>query len=340
MNTLLIPLITAAIAPFVYPLMPDQRIFIGYIFISFLPAAYVAWKENNRKLDCDKIWEACFPKELWRHPSTRVDIKYFLINTAFFTTLAAPFIGSSLFASTQTHALLDYLFGPLQHEYTFTLLAAIGMTVLLTLLGDFAIFISHYAQHKVPFLWEFHKVHHSAQVLTPITVYRMHPVDDIAAYLLGGMLTGIGLGAGQYFFVQEPGVILVAGMNIISFVFYLLFYNLRHSHFWLHYPGIWGDIFVSPAMHQIHHSSERRHWDKNMGFIFSFWDKWFGTLYNPKEKEEFVLGIGPETAEYDSVTALYLLPFKKNWKRLQRKFHATAIPAPDASDTAPAASQE
>lgn len=40
-------------------------------------------------------------------------------------------------------------------------------------------------------LWEFHKVHHSAQVLTPITVYRMHPVDE----LLTGLSTALTVGA-------------------------------------------------------------------------------------------------------------------------------------------------
>ena len=42
-----------------------------------------------------------------------------------------------------------------------------------------AIFVAHYLQHRVPVFWEFHKVHHSAQVLTPITLYRMHPIDDM-----------------------------------------------------------------------------------------------------------------------------------------------------------------
>lgn len=312
-------LLNALVSPLAYPLSPDQRIYWGYMVTAFLPVAYFAWKQNGKKWDANKVREICFPKAIWTHPSNIVDIKFFLINTALFTALAAPFFGGLLGSTHVTHQLLDSLFGAMPEEFNYTVLAAIGVTILLALLGDFAIFLTHYLQHKIPFLWEFHKVHHSALVMTPITVYRMHPVDDILAYLLGGLLMGIGLGAAEYFFVQEPGIMLVAGMNIITFIFYLLFYNLRHSHFWLHYPGKLGYFFVSPAMHQIHHSSEKRHWDKNMGFIFSFWDGWFGTLYVPKAKEQFALGIGEESAEYNSVSRLYLLPFLKNWHRLQNR---------------------
>ena len=47
------------------------------------------------------------------------------------------------------------------------------------ILNDFSRFFVHKLLHEVPFLWEFHKVHHSARVLTPITVFRTHPVEGI-----------------------------------------------------------------------------------------------------------------------------------------------------------------
>jgi sterol desaturase/sphingolipid hydroxylase (fatty acid hydroxylase superfamily) len=168
-------------------------------------------------------------------------------------------------------------------------------------------------------------VHHSAQVLTPITVYRMHPVDDFLTFLLGGVFTGIAGGAIQYLFHHDATVMQIGGLNAVFFLFYLCFYNLRHSHLWLHYPGGLGKIFISPAMHQIHHSSEARHWDTNFGLIFGLWDWAFGTLYLPKEKESFVLGIGAETAEYNTVATLYLLPFKKNWKRFRSLYEKMVL---------------
>ena len=53
----------------------------------------------------------------------------------------------------------------------------IGYTLAVVLAIDLAVWLTHYLQHKVVVLWQFHQVHHSAEVLTPMTVYRMHPVD-------------------------------------------------------------------------------------------------------------------------------------------------------------------
>ena len=106
-------------------------------------------------------------------------------------------------------------------------------------------------------------------------------------------------------------------------------FHLRHSHVWLPYKGIWGKLFVSPAHHQLHHSVAVRHWDKNLGFVFAFWDWIFGTLYAVDKREKITFGMnGHEEPEYHSVRAMYLLPFVKAWRLLRRKAEA-AEPAGD-----------
>ena len=45
-------------------------------------------------------------------------------------------------------------------------------------------------------------------------------------------------------------------------------------------------IVCSPAMHQVHHSAQVRHWDKNMGEVFAIWDWMFGTIYVPSRQRE------------------------------------------------------
>ena len=63
-------------------------------------------------------------------------------------------------------------------EPTIWTAAAYSLAVLLAI--DLAVWTTHYLQHKIELLWQFHQVHHSAEVhattLGP-TVYRMHPVD-------------------------------------------------------------------------------------------------------------------------------------------------------------------
>ena len=68
-----------------------------------------------------------------------------------------------------------------------------SVTIRLLLLLDIGHYISHYIQHKVPFFWEFHKVHHAAEVLTPVTAFRAHPVESILDSLFQGPLQALGL---------------------------------------------------------------------------------------------------------------------------------------------------
>ena len=63
--------------------------------------------------------------------------------------------------------------------------------------------------------------------------------------------------------------------------------HLQHSHMWIAFRGMLGRIFVSPAHHQVHHSDNPKHFDKNFGSCLALWDWMFGTLDH---------GTGPRTA--------------------------------------------
>src|SRR5262249_45836677 len=150
--------------------------------------------------------------------------------------------------------------------------------------ADFVKYIFHHLFHKVPFFWEFHKVHHSAETLTPFTNYRIHPVEHVAAYILF-VFMGSFNGIIHYLFGPNLQFLSIFGVDLIFFLVLLLLPNLNHSHIWLQYPPWLSRILVSPAQHQIHHSKDPKHYDKNFGGILSCWDYLFGTLYSPKLKE-------------------------------------------------------
>ena len=79
---------------------------------------------------------------------------------------------------------------------------------------------------------------------------------------------------------------------------------------WLSYGLVLSHIFISPAQHQIHHSIEARHFGHNVGFALAIWDWMFGTLYVPKERETFDMGLGDGTeSTFHSVTGMYFQPF-------------------------------
>ena len=98
---------------------------------------------------------------------------------------------------------------------------------------------------------------------------------------------------------------------MLWFVFLFAGYNLRHTHLWILWPKPLRYVISSPALHQIHHSTAEKHFDKNFARTFIFWDWLFGTLYLPTEREEITYGLGEEeNRKYRSLKQIYLEPFK------------------------------
>jgi sterol desaturase/sphingolipid hydroxylase (fatty acid hydroxylase superfamily) len=168
-------------------------------------------------------------------------------------------------------------------------------------------------------------VHHSAEVLTPLTAGRVHPLDDAISFLLAGVMGASHFSLCRSLLGSNAVMFGVFQLNVLVVIFYFAGFHLRHSHVWLPYKGIWGKLFVSPAHHQVHHSVAQRHWDKSLGFVFAMWDSLFGTLYAVDKREIFQIGMnGHEEGEYHSVRAMYILPFVKAWRRIYPR--KTALP--------------
>ena len=78
---------------------------------------------------------------------------------------------------------------------------------------------------------------------------------------------------------------------------------------WIAFTGLAGKLLQSPAHHQIHHSDNPAHFEKNLGFALAFWDWVFGTLYIPaKTPEGIVFGVGADNALFRSTIGNYVMP--------------------------------
>ncbi|RPH53964.1 MAG: hypothetical protein EHM84_02800 [Lysobacterales bacterium] len=302
--------------PFLSPLDPSHRVYWLYLCtaLGLALALFIFGGEQRGGLSVRAFLRFCLPKSVYLHTSARVDYGYFIVNRIVFGVLLLPIIAAvSLLSAAGTKALLDRIW----HEPAVQLSDGAGWTAVHTVASvlamDLGLFLAHYLQHRLPVLWEFHKVHHSAQVLTPFTAYRMHPLDDVLAMSLSGLFAGIVLGTFNFLQPGNAGAATVLGLNAALFLYYAFGYNLRHSHVWLSYGPVLSRVFISPAQHQIHHSKAPRHLDKNFGFIFAFWDVWFGSLYVPRAKEQIEVGLpdGQDEA-YSSVLRLYALPFARS----------------------------
>ena len=302
-----IQLAQAALLPAAHLLSPSARLWWGYL-AGALALAVAVWRLTGGRGWRDLL-AFCFPKAVFAHPSARLDYKYFVVNKISFGFFVAPMVALEPTASDWAHRLLAGDGGGLGLEAG--PFALVAFTAAAVLAFDFGIWASHWLQHRVPWLWEFHKIHHSAETLTPVTNYRMHPVDEIQSALTVGLCTGTVYGLFRFLYAAPPPEFAVLGLNVALFAFYLFGFNLRHSHVWLSYPAWLSRVLVSPAQHQIHHSSDPRHFDRNFGLIFAFWDWAFGTLYVPRRREKLAFGLGEESHDFGGVAQLYLAPFRK-----------------------------
>tara|TARA_B100000508_G_scaffold141021_1_gene145169 strand:+ start:8894 stop:9424 length:531 start_codon:yes stop_codon:yes gene_type:complete len=175
--------------------------------------------------------------------------------------------------------------------------------------------------HKVPVLWEFHKVHHSATTLNPITQYRIHPVELILNNIKGILVFGITTGVFDYLSNHQIEKILFLGANVFSFVFMFWGANLRHSSVKLKYFNFLEYIFISPFQHQIHHSNKPEHYDKNIGAKLAIWDWMFGTLVRSENVDKIEYGLGEvEDKKLGNLWQNLIQPFAGVFNIVKSKF--------------------
>jgi len=278
--------------------------------LSSLLIAWVIFRRTRHIHGQRSFFAFMFPREIYGHPSAIADYKFVAFELSSRLLFTAPFISAVSYAFYKG---LRYILPSVRgHWITNPAVRGLLATVASVVVADFVFFAAHYLLHKIPILWKFHEVHHSAEVLTPVTVYRVHPIEDLLNGIVGALVGAI---IGIFYtgaFDREAGVTTFFGVNVIVLAFFLFGNVLRHSHVWLSYGPFLSRVFISPAQHQIHHSSAQKHWDKNFGYILAIWDWLFRTLYVPTYREDLVFGVpGFDAQDYATVPRLYFLPFAK-----------------------------
>jgi len=319
-------------APWEHFVNLSSRMAYLYLISTLIISIIVYMVEKTRRGEAETVsllrW--MLPARILMHPSAQTDFAFYVINKMLVAVIYGSVLATTPLSFNAVTGLLERFLGPptadLQPHIGYSILA----TVIIIIVLDFTLWFLHFVFHKVPFLWDYHKVHHSAEVMTPITAARMHPVEEVVDSLIVGLTTGATYAVLDHLLGPAAITINLFEINIFLAVFFFAAFHLRHSHVWLRYPYWVQHILVCPAQHQIHHSVDRKHWDKNMGFIFAFWDWAAGTLYAPKGKEEITFGLGTEEdgGTWHSVRSLYLLPFRQSYERLRgRKVITPTEPA-------------
>lgn len=285
-----------------YFINPNKRVFWVYILSSILIAGiYFYFNKKQLKVNLSS--------KLWLHPSAKLDYYYFFIGYFIKVFMLFPIVISAktiaLFINKQLYLSFDF------YENTFFSYEAVLLmyTICLFVVSDFTRYWTHRFLHTIPFLWEFHKIHHSAKVLTPITFYRVHPIENLLFGLRYSLSIGLVTGVFIYFFGAMIDIYAILGVNVFVFAFSLIGSNLRHSHVAFSYSKFLERFFISPKQHQIHHS--KKHFDKNYGGYLAVWDWAFGTLRFSKDVKVLKFGLRREQMnQYNSIANLIIAPFK------------------------------
>jgi sterol desaturase/sphingolipid hydroxylase (fatty acid hydroxylase superfamily) len=177
------------------------------------------------------------------------------------------------------------------------------------LLMDLSFYYWHQLNHRIPFLWRLHNVHHVDPDLDVSTSIRFH-IGEIA------------LSAG-FRLVQ----ILIIGPTLAAYLVYEIVFIastlFHHSNIRLpvRVERILNTLLVTPRMHGIHHSMIREEDQSNYGVVFPWWDRIHRTLRLNVPQSEVVIGIAGYSRHGDNTAwRALLMPFQRQrdyWRSLE-----------------------
>jgi sterol desaturase/sphingolipid hydroxylase (fatty acid hydroxylase superfamily) len=164
-------------------------------------------------------------------------------------------------------------------------LEILAMIFVPVLIHDCWFYWAHRIEHKVPFLWEFHKLHHSDELMNTTTWARDHFLQEGWRAFYSVFTLGLFVDLRM----SEAGkAALYSTMFLVGLS---LFY---HSAIRIQLP--WLDrILVTPQVHRIHHSIDPRHHNRNFADALPIFDILFGTYEKPVREEFPATGLGAES---------------------------------------------
>ncbi|MCI0748811.1 MAG: sterol desaturase family protein [Verrucomicrobia subdivision 3 bacterium] len=164
-------------------------------------------------------------------------------------------------------------------------------------LVDLWMYVWHRLNHRVPFLWRFHRVHHSDPKVDVTTANRFHLGEIVLSCML-----------------RVP-VIALVGVRLWELALYeaamFAVVQLHHANIslparldrWLRM------IIVTPFMHKVHHSNWQPETDSNYSSLFSFWDRVFRTFRLRKDPHSLCFGLDElRAAEHQTLGGLLATP--------------------------------
>lgn len=169
------------------------------------------------------------------------------------------------------------------------------------LLVDIWTYWWHRFNHVVPFLWRFHRMHHSDPEMDVTTATRFHVGEIVLSSII------------KLFLIPIVGIPI--GVLILFDVLQLPIISFHHAN--IHLPRAldrtlaW--LIVTPFMHKVHHSRIQRETDSNFSSLLSVWDRVFGSFLQRERCDEIRFGLdGFDEDEKQSLKGLLATPLYKS----------------------------
>ncbi len=281
-STLLHQISGALWAPLLYPFDPSRRICLLFLIPGLL-LAFWSLRPNADQSRFTRFTHMLLDRRLWLNRSTVTDLYYLFLNSILKATLITPLLTSKLTVIVLVSSSLRDTLGAAQIGSWSNMTVITLFTFTLFIAEDFSRFFQHWLMHRIPYLWQYHRVHHSATSLTPLTLYRSHPVEMALSSLRTLAVIGGMTGLFVYLFPGQITAWEILGIDALGFLFNAAGANLRHSPFPLNY-GRWSAYFISPLMHQLHHSADKAHHNINFGVTLTLWDRLWGSYRRPPKE--------------------------------------------------------
>jgi sterol desaturase/sphingolipid hydroxylase (fatty acid hydroxylase superfamily) len=255
---------------------------VGLSLLVFSLEIWLPWRKNQKILR----------KDFW------LDLFYLFFNFFLFSLVgynALSNVGVQLFNDGLNSAGLENIVA-----LNVGALPAWIQLLIMFVIADFIQWNIHRLLHRVPWLWEFHKVHHSVKEMGFAAQFRFHFMETIVYKSLQYIpLAMIGFGIEQFFVVHMLGV----------FIGHLNHANLNWDY------GPFKYILINPKMHLWHHAKElpKEHkYGMNYGLSLSVWDYLFGTAHIPYHDPNLELGFPGDEDFPDDLGHQMMAPFQTN----------------------------
>lgn len=234
-----------------------------------------------------------FSYSKWRH--ALVNIFFTLTTVVVNFTLAFSLLLASEWVTGLEFGLFFIL--PDMHLALYILLGLMFLDLI-------SAWFAHWIQHKTPWMWKFHLIHHTDTHIDTTTANRHHPGESVIRFFFT-LLAVILLGAPLWLvFLYQSLSVLLSQFNHANIS---LPKKLDTAISW---------FIVSPDMHKVHHHYVMPYTDTNYGNIFSVWDRLFGT-FSTLERDQLHYGVDTHLEQefVSDIPTMLKIPFMPKKER-------------------------